>query len=139
MMVQQGDIDLMKYTDNAIFPELLIYNHKYKLAGQVELVEKIDKDIWISDYKTCKKISNEAFRGETMHAPLDVISNTNYNHYLMQMSTYGWMLEQLGYKVRELRLIHAHRETGEHIEDYIVPYRPDLVELMLNDYVKVLG
>lgn len=135
MLVSEGDVDLMKDSDDAIFPELLIYNHKYKLAGQADVVEKIIKDVWISDYKTCKEISNEPFREEKLLPPLDELYNTNYNHYLMQMSTYGWMLEQFGYNVKELRLIHAHRNTGKHIKDYIMPYRPDLVELMLKDYI----
>ena len=134
MVVYDGDVDLLHGVDNAVFPELLIYNHKHRLAGQVDLVEKAGQNVWISDYKTCKEISRVPFRDEHMLAPLDELENTNYNHYMMQMSTYGWMLQEFGYKVKELRLIHAHRETGVHLKDYILPFRPDLVEKMLKDY-----
>jgi hypothetical protein len=120
--------------ESIIHPELLLWNEKYRIAGQADVVERTGKKIHIKDYKTCKEIEMKAFMDKTFFSPLQELPNTNYSKFTMQLSTYGWMLEELGYEITGLTIIHIDRHTGNHVRDYPLAYRKDLVELMLDDY-----
>ncbi len=128
------DMQGFVHTGNSIHPELLLWNEKYRLAGQADLVEKTGNEIVIKDYKTCKEIKMDPFMGTMMLDPLQYLPDTNYSKFTIQLSTYGWMLEELGYRVTGIVMIHIDRITGEVIREYPLAYRKDLVEKMLEDY-----
>jgi len=119
---------------NGLYPELLLWNDQFRLAGQADIVEKIGKEVHIKDYKTSKKIEFEPFMGTMMLEPVEELPDTNYSKFTLQLSTYGWMLEQIGYRVTGLTVIHINRETGDEIDQYPLAYRKDLVIKMLEDH-----
>jgi hypothetical protein len=120
-----------------VFTELLLWSEKYRLAGQADLVEKPSRGkIHIKDYKSFKEVQLEAFMDETFYEPLQELPNTNYSKATMQLSTYGYMLELLGYEIVGCTMIHIDRISGAHIKDYPLAYRRDLVIKMLEDYDK---
>jgi len=129
-----NDIDLFGNRDKGMFAELLMYNEAYKLAGQADLILKDGNKVWVYDYKTNKVISDEPFMDETFLSPLDSLYNTTKNHYMLQLSTYGWMLSQRGYEIMGMALYHIDRLTGKPIQTIKLQYRPDLVVLMLEHY-----
>lgn len=98
------------------YPELLIWNNEYKLAGQADRVfiktKRKHRYISIDDYKSNKKIKtksiyNKAKRGYMMmKPPLNHLMDCNHTHYNLQISLYAWMLEQFGYKVDNLAFHH---------------------------------
>lgn len=116
------------------FPECIIYNLDNMLSGTVDRVDKDGIYLDIYDYKTNIEITKEPFMDQKMK--VIGLPDANYYHYLLQMSIYGWMLEQFGYKVRSLNLEHLitkdrySREVVD-IVPYEMEYRPDLVEMML--------
>ena len=130
----RDDVAKMSKYDNGLFAELLIYNSEYKLAGQADAVKKKGKDIWIYDYKTNKKISDEPFMEKKFLHPLEELYETTKNEYMLQLSTYGWMIEQYGYNIKGLYLYHIDRKTTKIKETIKLDYRPDLVAKMLNHY-----
>lgn len=119
---------------STVHPELLLWNKQHMIAGQADRVDRQKMQVHIKDYKTCKEIEFEAFMGQTMLGPLKELPNTNYSKFTVQLSTYGWMLEQIGYEVIGCTMNHIDRHTGKHIKDYPLAYRPDLVEAMLEDF-----
>ncbi len=123
--------------ENHLFTELLLWNDQFKIAGQADIVERQDKKVHIKDYKTSKVIEMEPFMDAHFLFPLEELVDTNYNKFTIQLSTYGWMLEQQGYEVTGLTMIHLDRMTGDHIQDYPLAYRPDLVRKMLNHYASL--
>lgn len=126
-----------KYKDqNFVMTEALVHNDKYMIAGQVDYVEGEGGWLDIKDYKTNKKIDMTAYRNKTMMHPLRMTPDCHFGHYQMQMSLYGWMMEQEGYKVRSLELIHIPRGGGDDIK-IPMEYRPDWVESMVHHYAKV--
>lgn len=128
----QNDIlALQDFDSNHFYPELLIYNDKYKVAGQADKVFKEGKYVDIHDYKTCKEISTEGFRGETFLEPFTHLPNANYWIYRLQLSTYGWMLEQCGYKVRKMYMHWLHGEDRANLKTFEMDYTPQDVELMM--------
>jgi hypothetical protein len=125
VLLQQG------FSTDGMFTEILLFNTKYRIAGKADRVLRTGNKVVVKDYKTCKTISNDPFMEQRMLAPLDELYDTKFNHIMMQLSTYGWMLEQYGYEVDGLEINHANRETGLPIADIPVPYRPDLVKAMV--------
>lgn len=116
------------------YPELTIFNLENALCGKVDRVDRDGIFLDITDYKTSIDIPREGFMGARMKV-LDV-PDAKYFHYLIQMSLYGWMLEQFGYRVRSLTLEHLICESREsrvikEIKQIPMEYRPDLVEKML--------
>jgi hypothetical protein len=128
VLLQQG------FITDGMFTEILLFNEKYRVAGKADRVLRKDKKVVVKDYKTCKEISNDPFMEQRMLHPLDSLYDTKFNHIMMQLSTYGWMLEQYGYEVESLEVNHADRKTGRPIADIPVPYRPDLVEKMMQNF-----
>ena len=116
--------------EDGIYVEQLLWLPEFRLAGTADRVEICGDYIWVHDYKTNKKIDFKAFRDEKLYAPLNSLANCNFNIYTMQLSTYGYMLEELtGKKVKGLYLYHTREDM-----EYVVPYRRGLVKRMLKDY-----
>lgn len=89
--------------------ELLVYNHDYKLAGQIDCCwitsQNGKRYIDINDWKSNAAIKTEN-RYQRMSDPVSDLEDCNYNHYRLQLSLYSWMLEQFGYTIRNLRFTH---------------------------------
>lgn len=84
--------------DLGIYPELIVYSHKYKVAGQADLIEIVDGFINIKDYKTSKEIKTESYKHwskghEMMKAPLSHLMNCNFSHYSLQLNIYMSLLK----------------------------------------------
>lgn len=121
--------------EDGIYVEQMLWLEEFRLAGTADRVEIYGDDIWVHDYKTNKKIDFQAFRNEKLYAPLNSLKNCNFDIYTMQLSTYGYMLEELtGKKVKGLYLYHVREDM-----EYVVPYRRNLVKRMLKDYATSYG
>jgi len=124
------------FNDNGLYPELILYNDDWKVAGQADWVMKMGKTVHIKDYKTSKEITKQAFQDQTLLAPLSHIPNANFYTYSLQLSLYALMLEESGYKIGNLAIEHVDKETFETIEMHPVEYlKKDAVKL-IKDYLK---
>lgn len=132
--------------DNGVYPEYLISRISpdgvLRLAGQIDLLVKKGNHITIIDYKTNKKIEQKSFYNSKtkssvkMKYPLNNLDDVNYWHYVMQLSTYAWMIQQLNpaYEIDDLILLHHDHNNVQTI--YHLPYLKDEVEKMLRHYKK---
>jgi hypothetical protein len=130
------------------YPELVIYNKDYKVAGMADLpaVRTRSKNsvIDIFDYKsnTSKGIEFdtakrdkwgriEKFYNRFMLDPLSHLEATNYNFYALQMSLYALMIQMLtGRKIGRLALLFVEYKTMDVIM-YPVPYLKLEAKLLL--------
>ena len=73
-----------------------------------------------------------------MKYPLNNIMDCNYWHYVLQLSTYAYMVQQINpdLNIKELKLVHIDREGKQTIYD--LEYRKDDVERMIKHYAKQL-
>ena len=113
----------------------------YILNGDRYQINKVQSSkfeiVDINDFKTNKKIVTEN-KWDKMLYPLDKYDNCNYVHYNIQLSIYGWMLEQFGYKVRNLQITHYifdEQETPIAKREYKFEYLKEDVENLLEHYV----
>ena len=105
--------------DNTVYPELMIYDHTYKICGQSDLVVIANGTIHIKDFKTDKVINRKAFslpekfiEPEKLLPPVSHLDNCNFNVYSLKMSLYMYMLwkQNTNLKCGKITLIHKEIE-----------------------------
>jgi hypothetical protein len=122
------------YTSYGVCPELLVYDHEFKIAGQADVVLKMGKSISILDYKTSKTIEKVPFQDQRLLGPLSHLPNANFYIYAMQLSIYGYLLERQGYEVGRLQIHHIDRNTFNLIECHDTNYYRNEAETLIKHY-----
>lgn len=109
------------------YPELRLYNLDYGVAGTSDCIWILPgKQVIIEDFKTNKELKFEN-KFQTMLHPLTHLSDCNFNHYQMQLSLYGYMLECYGYSVKDIAIIYQEERIP-------VQYLREEVIAMLTHY-----
>ena len=109
--------------EDGVYPELIIWSDLYRAAGQVDLVRVRGKEVELLDYKTYKRVELRSFYNPRtkertmMKEPLHGVEDCTLNHAGLQMAIYGKMLEDIGYKVTKMVMMHIDRNGKE------TPYR----------------
>lgn len=129
-----------------VYPELLLWNDEYRIAGTSDIVIIYpDKYFSIDDYKSNKKIDTNPYRNhktgevDSMLHPIQHLGNCNYIHYCLQANVYAWMLISHGYKLRSMQFSHCitANPSSEIILDtkiYSVPNFQNEIEEMARYY-----
>lgn len=115
----KDSLDLKTLEPDRTYLELLLYNHKARVAGQSDKVEiYADKSFKIKDYKVVNKLltpdvqayyNPETRRKEVKKyaSPLNSIPVSPYWDYAAQLSTYAYMLERYGFTCSGLVIIQV--------------------------------
>jgi len=138
--------DLSKL-EPGLYPELMLYNFEYMLAGTSDIVEILpDKRFILGDYKTNKKLEFEGYkkfdkdykekRAVKMKFPLQHLDDCSGMHYTIQLSIYAYMLEQFGYHCHDLYIDHIIFDGDEPVNEirYPIQYLKKEVINLLNWY-----
>jgi hypothetical protein len=139
----EPNIDYTKLP-NGIYPELLLWNHYFEIAGLADIVTIEDGWFSIDDYKTNKKIDSRSFHHprtgyKKMKYPISHVDDCNFRHYELQLSLYAFMLEEMGLKCGKL-MFHHHPpginpdEVQEEGIKYDLQYKKGEVLAMLIHY-----
>jgi len=85
-----------KLTDG-VYPEHMVYLKSAGICGQSDLVEVINGEVHITDYKTNKEIKLSGFtnwEGQTqkMQPPISHLDDCHLNHYALQLSMYMFII-----------------------------------------------
>ena len=113
--------------EDGYYPELLVWNNEYEIAGQADrvFIETVDdiKYVDIDDYKTNNKITTENEFSNFL-SPLDHLPDCKLSLYNLQISCYAWLLERFGFTVRNLAFHHYNKK-------YDLDYLKDEIECIL--------
>lgn len=92
----------VKYSPNqklssGVYPEHMVYLKSSGLCGQSDLVEVVNGEVHITDYKTNKEIKAEGYTNwegvtQKMLPPVSHLDDCNLNHYTLQLSIYMFMI-----------------------------------------------
>jgi len=64
---------------------------------------------YIKTHNTNRQIKRSAYKNQKMKPPLSHLADCNYIHYNLQISFYAWMLEEFGFRVRDLSFHHFNQ------------------------------
>jgi len=106
-------LDLSTLQNNTCYPEIILYHHGYRLAGQSDKLLVTKGKVSILDYKTDKEISFKAFQSaikppDMLLSPVDHLEECNGNMYNLKMSLYMWMALQANPKLKPGEIILEH-------------------------------
>lgn len=101
-----------KLTDG-VYPEHLVYLKSAGICGQSDLVEVINGEVHITDYKTNKEIKHEAYTNwegisQKMAHPVSHLDDCHINHYALQLSMYMFIILKHNPKLRPGSLTIHH-------------------------------
>lgn len=95
--------------NNTVYPELIIYNHTLKIAGQSDKVIIVNNTINVWDYKTDDQIKYEGYNGSTLLNPVSHLQNCNFDMYSLKMSLYMHLLHKKNPDLKTGELILERR------------------------------
>lgn len=117
---------------DGFYPELLIFNDTY--AGQADLVfiETVDSVRYVSigDYKSNKKKPYQSSGIDMMLEPLGHLRQNKYNRYKLQISAYAYMLESVGFTVKDLGFTWIKNYDMNYSEVITFDYMKDEISLI---------
>jgi hypothetical protein len=101
-VVRPKEIEGVKYSPDqklgeGIYPEHLVYLNSAGICGQSDLVEVVNDEVFIIDYKTNKEIKLEGFTNwegkvQKMSRPISHLDDCHLNHYALQLSIYMYII-----------------------------------------------
>lgn len=122
-------LPLTELKNNTIYPELMIYDHTYKICGQSDRVDIVDNTIQILDFKTDKEIKRKAFslperfiEPEKLLTPLSHLDNCNFNVYSLKMSLYMYMVWKANPHFKCGKIVLIHKELERDADEIPVLY-----------------
>lgn len=121
-------IQLIKhFPQNIISTEKLIFSPEIKIAGQIDIIARKGKCLFLYDWKTNKEISKESFDNEMGYKPFEDFPNSNYWHYVFQLNTYLYLLlREKYYPWAEHYALHLlHIRDGQGVLGYELPLIQD--------------
>jgi hypothetical protein len=90
----------------SVAAELRMYHFEHLFAGTADIIlfDTKTQSYIIADYKTNKDLFKN-YKGKTMLAPFKNLLDCPLNHYVLQLSYYQILLEQIGIKVSKRVII----------------------------------
>ncbi len=118
---------LQKLIDG-IYPEHMVYLKSVGICGQSDLVEVVNNQVYITDYKTNKKIDTESFKNwegtsKKMLGPVSHLDDCNLMHYNLQLSIYMYIIlkHNPNLKPGKLTIHHISFEEEEETDEFGYP------------------
>ena len=116
--------------------EMIVWDKNLKLCGSIDMIyEHDDGRISIYDWKRCKKIKTEGFRGKTSKTEaISHLPDSNFWHYSLQLNTYKYLIEKNYNKVVKgmyLICLHPNNENNNYLK-YKVPILKEEMKSLMN-------
>jgi ATP-dependent exoDNAse (exonuclease V) beta subunit len=109
-----------KYSKWEFCYEHIVFFDDVAIAGQADLVlfDHAKQQFIIFDYKTNKKgIKFNSFNNKMMFEPYDMLSDCNYNHYMLQLNYYSrFIKKETGYRCKRLALLWIDTSNPNRVE-----------------------
>jgi len=120
-------LEAIKPLEPSFYPEDIVYNEEFGIAGQIDLLVTYFKDgkeyFDIVDFKTNKEIKQKGYKGQKAAPPINELEDCNYNKYMLQLSLYAYMYEkQTGATCGKLVLLHLKEDDYKAILNCLFLY-----------------
>ena len=129
--------------EDGCYPELLVWLPVGNICimGQIDVpylgTESGNRFADVDDYKTNKKMSRSS--SEKYFEPFTHLDTSKITNYSLQMSGYMYILENWGYKPRNLALTHYTNYDPTTGKRYELKYYRDEIKQMFEIFAKIHG
>lgn len=129
---------------DGVYPEHMVYLKSAGICGQSDLVEVINGEVHITDYKTNKEIKTESYVNwegisQKMFPPVSHLDDCHLNHYALQLSLYMYIILKHNPKLKAGTLTIHHilfHEAGRDRFNNPIPTRDDNNDPVVLDIVQ---
>ena len=107
-----------------IEPEKVVFDPRLRVAGTIDVFARSrDQDnlFYIFDWKTNERLDRENKYGDLMLGPVAHLQDTAYNHYLLQLNLYEYLLRFGGYV--------PHDAIFKKAIFWIGPRKPEVIQI----------
>ena len=123
---------------DGIYPEIIVYSDKYKIAGQADLVEVLNGYINVKDYKTNKKIDMESHKDwkgkyDMLLHPVNNLMDCKFHTYGLQVNIYMYLLRTHNPKLK-VGQMELHHVKDDEVTIIPVPNFQSEARKMLEHY-----
>jgi len=116
------------YNIDVGWAERQIHSLELGIAGTIDLMLESEQGVILVDFKTNDKVPDwDGYNTGLTQATGD-LKDSKMQLYTLQLSLYAYMLEQQGYDIHQLVLLHLSEEGSS---DILVDYDKELIEEML--------
>ena len=107
---------------DGIYPELMVYLESEGICGQADLVEVVDDEVHVYDYKSSKEIPMKSYvnwegKSNRMYPPISHIDDSKGMHYALQLSLYMYIILRHNPKLRPGKIELHHVKFVKESED----------------------
>jgi ATP-dependent exoDNAse (exonuclease V) beta subunit len=105
-----------------VYPEHMVYLKSAGICGQSDLVEVVNGQVNIIDYKTNKEIKTESYvdwegKSDMLTEPVSNLDDCNFNHYALQLSVYMYIILKHNPKLTAGKMYIHHVTFEEESKD----------------------
>jgi hypothetical protein len=114
--------------------EMTIWGNE--IAGTVDALyqHKETKKLLLLDWKHCKKIYKTSVDNTKGYLFLDSLENCNYNHYMIQIGIYRYLLEKFyNYDIEDAYFVNIYNSTKAYaykLRDYETYWKPLIIKIL---------
>lgn len=107
-----------------------------EIAGTIDAIyqHKDTKRLMVLDWKHCKRIYKNSYDNTKGYLFMDQLDNCNYNHYMLQIGTYRYILEKYyNYDVENaymVNIFNAKKAYSYKLKDYETFWKPLIIQMM---------
>ena len=115
--------------------EMIVWDKTLKLCGSIDMLyEHEDGRVSIYDWKRCKEIKMEGFRGKSSKTEaISHLPDSNFWHYSLQLNTYKYLLEKNYNKVIKgmyLICLHPNNKNKNYLKYKVPVLKDEIKDLM---------
>jgi hypothetical protein len=108
--------------DPGVYPEHMVFLKSAGICGQSDLVEVVNDQVFIIDYKTNKEIKTESYVNwegisEKLQFPVNNLDDCHFNHYALQLSIYMYIILKHNPKLKPGKMFIHHVQFETEGED----------------------
>lgn len=108
--------------DPGVYPEHMVFLKSAGICGQSDLVEVVNDQVFIIDYKTNKEIKTSSYVNwegisEKLQFPVNNLDDCHFNHYALQLSIYMYIILKHNPKLKPGKMFIHHVQFETEGED----------------------
>lgn len=108
--------------DPGVYPEHMVFLKSAGICGQSDLVEVVNDQVFIIDYKTNKEIKTSSYvnwegLSEKLLFPVNNLDDCHFNHYALQLSIYMYIILKHNPKLKPGKMFIHHVQFETEGED----------------------
>ncbi len=117
--------------------ELRIFSKKYPIAGTIDSIFLYKDELYIFDWKSNKEFTHDDHPNgsyQKLLSPFEEFYKNHLNEYSIQVSLYSLILEEWGFNIKEMFLLHIGptteakiyraKDMKDHLRKYLLEFYP---------------